>query len=201
MAAPVQERRGRRPAGSDTRGSILAAAREQFAAKGYDGASVRAIARGAGVDPALVHHYFGSKEQTFVAAMELPILPAEMVPRLLAGDPAGLGERVAGFFFATWDDAESRRPFVALLASSASSEQAASMLRSFVSRAIFDRIVSALPPRDDAALRVTLAGSQLVGAAWLRYVVHVEPLASVAREDVVRLVAPVIQSYLVPEGP
>src|SRR5688572_4944269 len=88
---------GRRPGATDTRGEILAAARTEFADNGYDGATIRGIARTAGVDPALVHHYFGGKEQVFVAAMALPFDPAVELPKVLAGDPRQRGERATRF--------------------------------------------------------------------------------------------------------
>lgn len=197
LPAPAPPRRGRRPAGTDTRAQILTAAREEFAAKGYDGASVRGIARCAEVDPALVHHYFGTKEQVFIAAMSLPILPASVVPDLLAGDLDRLGERVARFFFGVWDVPEGRGPFVGLLSSAATSDQAATMLRTFVTRTLLSRFAAGLPEMPERELRVALAASQLIGAAWLRYVVLVEPLASVPVADVVRLVAPAVQHYLI----
>src|SRR5438093_3335369 len=96
-------RRAGRPAGSPpNRGAILAAARDQFATRGYEGATIRAIAGAAAVDPALVHHYFGSKDQLFAAAMELPVSPSQLVPELLAGERAGLGERLLRRFLEVW---------------------------------------------------------------------------------------------------
>jgi AcrR family transcriptional regulator len=89
-------RTGRRPGRSDTRAEILAAARAEFAGRGFEGATVRGIARAAGVDPALVHHYFGSKEKVFLAAMEFPVDPAAVIERVL-GDPESAGEALARF--------------------------------------------------------------------------------------------------------
>ena len=193
---------GRRPGAADTRGEILDAARAEFAARGYDGATMRGIARTAGVDAALVHHYFGGKEQVFVAAMELPFDPAAALPMVLAGDPAQIGERFTRFFLSIWSDADARGPFLALLRSASTSEGAAAMLRSFVEQALLGRVVAQLPPSPDRPLRMTLAASQLLGMALMRYVVQVEPLASASEDDVVALVAPALQRYLtgVPEG-
>jgi len=195
QAGPPRRGPGRRPGATDTRAQILAAARGEFAARGYDGASVRAIARTAEVDPALVHHYFGTKEQVFVAAMELPFEPAALVPQLLAGDVTGLGERIVRFFLSVWGDPAGREPFLALLRSATTNEQAAAMLRGFVAQALLGRIAEALD-LPDRELRVTLAAGQLLGAALLRYVVRVEPLASASDDQVVALVAPAIQRYL-----
>lgn len=188
---------GRRPGAADTRGEILSAARAEFAERGYDGATIRGIARTAGVDAALVHHYFGGgKEQVFVAAMELPFDPGAALPQVLAGDPELLGERFARFFLSIWGEADSRAPFLALLRSASTSESAAAMLRAFVEQALLGRAVAQLPPAPDRSLRMTLAASQLLGMALMRYVVKVEPLASATEDEVVALVAPGLQRYL-----
>ena len=187
---------GRRPGAPDTRAQILAAARECFGQSGYDGTTLRAVARAADVDPALVHHYFaGGKEQLFVEALELPFTPAVAVPDVVGDDLAGVGERVTRFFFWVWGDPERRAPFLALLRSAMSHEQAADMLRGFVTAALLDR-VAAVVPGPDARVRIELAMSQLVGVALLRYVVRAEPLASASEEEVVALVAPTVQRYL-----
>ena len=90
--------RGRRPGSPDTRAAILGAARAGFAELGFRATTIRAVASEAGVDAALVHHYFGTKEQVFVAAMELPFEPGELLPQALAGDPEELRERLARMF-------------------------------------------------------------------------------------------------------
>jgi AcrR family transcriptional regulator len=187
---------GRRPGAADTRGEILTAAREEFAARGYDGATIRGIARAANVDPALVHHYFGGKEQVFVAAMELPFDPSVVLPTLLSGDQTGLAERITRFFLAIWSDADRRAPFLALLRSATTSEAGAAMLRSFVQQALLGRVVASVDGSPDPELRVTLVASHLIGLALVRYVVRVEPLASASDDEVVALVAPMIQRYL-----
>jgi AcrR family transcriptional regulator len=185
-----------RPAGAgDTRQVILDAARAEFAAKGYDAASVRAIARAAGVDPALVHHYFGPKEKVFVAAMDLPIAPGDALPDVLAGGVEGLGERLVRLFLSLWSDPAFRGPMLGMLRSASTGEQGAAMLREFVSGAMLGR-VGAVLEGPDAALRVNLAAAQMVGVVLLRFVVGVEPLASATDEEVVALVAPTLQRYL-----
>ncbi len=194
-AAPQRRGPGRRPGSVDTRGEVLAAAREEFAAKGYDGASVRGIARLAGVDPALVHHYFGSKEKVFVAAMELPFDPAERLPLVLAGDPAELGERLVRMFLGIWADPDIRTPMVGMVRSAFSCEQGAKMLREFVGTALLGRVAQAIGPVDP--LRVQTAAAQMVGVVILRHVVRIEPLASADVEEIVALVAPTVQRYLI----
>jgi AcrR family transcriptional regulator len=186
-------RTGRRAGTSGSREAILAAAREQFASDGYDGATVRGIAAAAGVDPALVRHYFGSKEHLFVEVLALPVDPAEIVPTILSGRPDGVGERLARFFLETWDRPDT--PFTALLRSVATNDQAATMLREFVSREVLG-VIAATLKLDQPQLRAALAGSQLVGLALMRYVLKLEPVASMDREKLIPLVGPTIQRYL-----
>lgn len=195
MSANVRRGPGR-PAddGADRRQAILDAAREQFAEKGYLGASVRGIARQAGVDPALVHHYFGSKEKVFVAAMELPFVPAERLPAVLEGDPDGLAERLARMFLDMWAEPTFRTPMLGLVRSAFTSEQGATMLREFVGSALLGRVAQAAGPVDP--LRVQVAAAQLVGVVILRYVVRLEPIASASEDELVALVAPTLQRYL-----
>ena len=191
---PVTRGPGRRPGGPDTRGQILAAAREEFSRVGYDAATVRAIAAAADVDPALIHHYFGTKEALFVAVMDLPFEPAVALPATLAGDPAGVGERFVRLFLSVWADPVTRAPFLALLRSAMSHERAASMLRGFVRTALLGRAIEHLGVDP---VRVELAAAHLVGVAMMRYVLRLEPLASASEDEVVALVAPAIQRYLV----
>jgi AcrR family transcriptional regulator len=172
----------------------LDSAREQFAAKGYAAASVRAIARGADVDPALVHHYFGTKEQVFVAAMELPFQPGEMLPAALAGDPDGLGERLVRLFLGAWDQPEFRAPMLGMLRSAMTGEQGATMLREFVGSALIGRVAEAVGTVDP--LRVQAAAAQMVGVVILRHVIRLEPLASASVDEVVALIAPAVQRHL-----
>jgi AcrR family transcriptional regulator len=164
-----------------------------FAQSGYDATTIRGIAAAAGVDPALVRHYFGSKEHLFVVALEFPVDPVEFVPRLLDPGIDGLGERIASFFLEAWDT-PGGRPFLALLRSVASNEQAAEALRQFVSREVLSR-VAAILVLDRPQLRAALAASHLIGLAMTRYVVRLEPIASASRDDLARAVGPSIQRY------
>ena len=200
-ASTAAPRRRGRPATDDTedkRAAILAASRVAFAERGYDGASVRAIAAAAGVDPALVHHYFGTKEHLFVEAMHLPIDPAVVLPQIMSGPTEDLGERVIRFFLSVWSNDEARAPFLTLIRSAMTHEQAATMLRQFITRALLRPMAAAVGGAEDAELRAALVGSQLIGVAMLRYVVRVEPLASASHDEIVAHVAPTIQRYLVP---
>jgi AcrR family transcriptional regulator len=191
-------RTGRRPAGADTREAILAAARTGFAEHGFAQTSVRAVAARAGVDPALVHHYFGTKDGLFAAAMELPIDPAAVLPVLLEPGIDDLGERLVRFFLDVWDEPASRERIQAILRSALAHEAAAALLRDAVTRQIIGRVAEAVDA-PDPHLRASLVGSQLVGLGLLRYLVRVEPLASADNEAVVAAVAPTIQRYLTGE--
>ncbi|MCW2504886.1 MAG: transcriptional regulator, TetR family [Actinomycetia bacterium] len=193
-------RTGRRPSGSGTQDAILAAAMTAFTESGYDGATMRGIARAASVDPALVHHYYGTKEELFVAAMQFPIDPAVIIPALLEPGPDGLGERLLRMFLGVWDSPNTISPFLALIRGAMSHEASAAMLREFVGEAIIGRLTAALDV-DRPTLRGTLVGSQLIGLGIARYVIRIEPLASASADEVVAAVAPTLQRYLTAELP
>ncbi|WP_103500298.1 TetR/AcrR family transcriptional regulator [Streptomyces sp. SM14] len=181
----------------DTRQQILTAARDAFAELGYDRTTVRGIARGAVVDPALVHHYFGTKEQVFAAAVADAVAPAVAAVGALPthGDPREIGAAFVGSFVGVWEDPRTRDPLVAMARSALTNDTAAAVVRGFVSDQLISRLAGRLEG-PDAALRVQLAASQLVGAALLRYVLGVEPLASAPAEEVVRRLTPPVQSLL-----
>ena len=187
--------RGRRPGGPDTRGAILAAARESVAHKGFAGTTIRAVAASAGVDAALVHHYFGSKDDLFIAALEIPVDPRQVVPMVFAEGVEGAGERLMRMFLSVWEDPEARLPLIALVRASLGEAGPVNLLREGVLRMIFTPLREILPG-DDAEERVQLVLSQLVGLVVARYVLAVEPLASMPPEDVVAWVAPTVQRYL-----
>ncbi|WP_158888820.1 TetR/AcrR family transcriptional regulator [Amycolatopsis anabasis] len=194
QSAPVK-RRGRRPAGQDTKTALLEAAREVFGEAGYDGATVRAIANRAGVDAAMVNHWFGSKEGLFAqAVLELPFNPAELIETLLDGEPDTLGERIVRTFLTRWD-ATAGGVFPALVRSVASHDQVAHALRDMFLKQIFSRLAGQLGA-DRPELRATLCASQLIGMGMIRYVAKFEPLASTDIETVVTAVAPNLQRYL-----
>lgn len=187
-------RTGRRPGDSGTRDAILDAARTAFAELGYDGATIRAIAARAEVDPALVYHFHDSKEALFTAAMQLPFRPSEVIPSLLHGDPDTLGERLLRFFLGVLDQ-PGISPFVALLRSASSNEQAATMLRQYLTGEVLGRIARSLGT-SQPRLRATLVGSQMAGLAMIRHILRVEPLASADQDTVIACIAPTLQRYL-----
>ncbi len=185
---------GRRPGNSGSRADILRAARESFAASGYERTTIRGIAREASVDPALVHHFFGTKDGLFAAAMELPVDPATAIPRMLSGGVDGLGERLVRFYLGLWES-DAGSAMLTVLRSAVSQDRAAELLRAFIGREVIGRVAGELNA-DFPELRATLVGSQLIGLALVRYIIRVQPLASAAAEDVVAAVAPTIQRYL-----
>lgn len=178
----------------DTRARILEAARSHFGETGYEGATVRGIAAVAGVDPALIAHYFGSKEGVFRAAVEFPMDPAEFIPRLLEPGIDGLGERLVLFFLETFDSAEGA-PMLGLIRSVVSSELAANLLREFVTREVLGRLAAAIKV-DHPQLRASLVATQMVGLAMLRYVIRVRAVERASRAELARWIGPNIQRYL-----
>jgi AcrR family transcriptional regulator len=189
---------GRRPGESGTRAAILEAARAAFAETGYDRATIRGIAAEAGVDPALVIHYFGSKEGLFEAALELPVRPADVFARGAAAGPDQLGATVVRTFLEAWEPPESRVRLQAMLRSAMTNETAMGMIRDLLVREVFGPITQTLGV-PDAQLRATLVGSQFIGLAIMRFVGRVEPLASASIDELVAAVGPTVQRYLTGE--
>lgn len=196
--------RGRRPGGEDTRTTILDAARAEFAEQGYDATSLRGIARRACVDPALVHHYFDGKPALFAEVMDLPVDPSVLIDRVLAGPRERVGAALVETFLDVWDSPAGRQRFQAVVRSASSHDEAARMLREFLTREIFGRIATELTPAVPAdglappQLRAGLAAGQMLGMAMMRYVVAFPEVVEAGREELVELVGPAIQRYLAP---
>jgi AcrR family transcriptional regulator len=185
-----------RPRGkTDTRDVILGAARRLFAAAGYDKTSVRDVAAAAGVDPAMIRHYFGSKAELFRATMDWPFEPADIAARITAGDRGEIGERLTRVFFESWEQPESRAPLLAILRGAATHDESANLVRQFIQGQVYAHIAAALRA-PDAELRIDLAMSQLLGIAYLRHILHVEPVASTPVEDLIKRVTPVVTRHL-----
>jgi AcrR family transcriptional regulator len=181
---------------ADARGAILGAARRAFADRGYDAASLRGIAGAAGVDPALVHHYFGSKQKLFLAAVNAPVDPRDVLVKVVDGDRAEIGQRLVRTFLAVWDGPAGSAG-VALLRSAIGTEWAGKLFREFIVTQIVRRLGPALDlDPADARLRISLVASQIAGLAMARYVLRIEPLASASPETIVVAVAPAVQRYL-----
>jgi AcrR family transcriptional regulator len=197
-----QPRTGRRAGDSGTRAAILDSARRQFAANGYESATIRAIAADASVDPALVHHFYGSKERLFAAAMQLPVVPSEMITAALADGarPPGVsvGEHIARSALTLWEAPGVRESFQGLLRSAVTSEQAAAMLREFLTEAILGPVASVAGQADPggASFRASMVATQMLGLAIARYLLQLDPVATASREQLVAAVGPVIDRYL-----
>lgn len=190
------KRSGRRPGNQDTKSSILEAARRQFAEKGYDQASIRGIAGDAGVDPALVHHYFGTKEKLFLAAMNAPINPGELIPQALAGPRDQAGERLVRLVLRVWDSPAGAAA-LAMFRSAISNEWTARLLREFVITQILRKAVTEMiVDPDEAPMRSNLVATQMAGLLMARYLLKLEPLASAGPEAIVAAIAPNVQRFL-----
>jgi AcrR family transcriptional regulator len=188
-------RTGRRPGASTTREAILEAARRLFAERGYTGATMRAIAAEAGVDAALVVHFFGNKATLLAEAVEWPFDPAVEMPKLLRDGKRNVGRHLVGLMVRTWDEEGTRNPVLTVLRASIVEPQAAEMMGQFLRRRLFGPLLEALGS-DQPELRANLAASQLVGLGLVRYVQHVEPLALAKPTDVIAWYGPTLQRYL-----
>lgn len=188
-------RRGRRPGFSDTRGRIVGAARETFAERGFEGTTIREVASRASVDPALVHHYFGTKEQLFVAAMEFPIDIAAVFAAIAAGPRERIGHRIVVSFVRLWDRPDVRPTLLGVARSATADSVAAAMFRRVLADGPLQAIAS-IVGTPDAPQRVALVGSQLIGLAMVRYVAELEPIASMPPEHLAALVGPTLTRYL-----
>ena len=192
MKQDVTRKRGPRQDGVQAREAILDAARRRFAAQGFEGATMRAIARDAGVDPALVSYYFGSKSGLFVESLQLPVNPGDAIDALLAEGTDDLAARLVTRFLQVWDNPVTGGPIISVLRSASSQPE---LMREFVERQIVPRLSRAIDG-SDAELRATAVATQMLGVAFARYVLRVEPLASAPPEAIVNLVAPALQRYL-----
>jgi AcrR family transcriptional regulator len=188
-------RRGRRPGNEDTRGAILEAAREEFAARGYSATTLRGIARAAEVDPRLVHHYFDGKREIFAASIGVPTDLNVIVGAVAGPGPDGVGDRMVAAFVGVWDQPGMRERMAALLSAVVSDPQTARGVREFVASEVFGAITSALGV-PDGERRASLALSQMLGLAMARYMLAIEPLASLPGPELVALVGPTLQRYL-----
>jgi AcrR family transcriptional regulator len=189
--SPVRKR-GPRQDGVQARAAILDAAREQFAAHGFEGARVRAIARAAGVDPALVSYYFSSKSGLFMESLRLPVNPPDAIEALLADGTDDLGVRLVTRFLEVWDDPVTGAQLISVLRSASSQPE---LMRDFVERQIVPLLAGAIDG-PQAELRATAVAAQMVGLAMSRYVLRVEPIASAPPHEIVTLIGPTVQRYV-----
>lgn len=184
---------GRRGGDSGTRDAILDAARDLFAQVGYDNASLRAIAGAAGVDPALIRHFFGDKENLFATlAADRTTIP-QLIAETLMGDPATAGHRLADTYLRLWEDPTTQPLLLALVRSASTSDKVAAMLRETLMARVPPELIKADP---DRATRIALAGSHLFGLAAARHIIKMPAVADLPHDDLVAQVAPTIQRYL-----
>jgi AcrR family transcriptional regulator len=207
MTPGTPGRPGRRAGASGSREAILHAARGQFGEHGYDGATIRGIAAVAGVDPALVHHFYGSKEMLFVAAMRMPFVPSEAIAAALEASRGerSVGEHMVYSALALWESDAMKNTFLGLLKSAVTSERAAVMLREFFAESILGTIARMSGVRGNAAevrFRLGLVASQMLGLAVTRQVLALPAVAEASRDELAAAIGPSIDRYLTGEiGP
>ena len=188
-------RRGRPRGGTDSRARIIGAAVDEFGEQGYDGATIRSIAARAGVDSALVHHYFGTKADLFAEAVGIPLRPDIDVPGILAGPSEEVGERLIRYVLEAFEQPEVRRRGVMLLRTAIGSRLTTPLLAGFLSRELLTRVARRLDV-DDADLRASLVASQIAGMLIARYVLRLPALAEASVDELVARVGPTVQRYL-----
>lgn len=196
-ALPTPKRRRGRPRGgtTDTRERILAAAAEEFGDLGYDGATTRGIAARAAVDPALLHHYFGSKADLLAATVDIPLRPDRVIPQILAGPREEVGEGIVRFVLEQLEDAHTRKRVVALLRAGLGNRLTTPIIGGFLQRELIDRVAADLDV-PDAQLRASLVGSHMAGLIVARYVVRLPALADASVDELAQRIGPTMQRYL-----
>ena len=198
-AVQSPRRRGR-PAKSaaqaeDTRATIVSAAAREFSRDGYDATSMRGIARTAGVDPALVRHYFDTKADLFAEAIAVPMRPDQIVKRALSGPRDDIGVNLVRYMVETLDKPGASDRVLRMMHTALGQEFAARMMRQFVMREVLKQIAKELG-EEDSELRASFAATQVVGLLVARYGIKIQPLASAAPEEVVARIGPVVQWHL-----
>ena len=193
----VKRTRGRPPAGdaADRRTAILDAARAQFAAQGFGGTSMRAIARDAGVDVSLISHYFGDKAGLLVATMELPVNPIEKIASVIEDGPEGMAERLLRTFLSSWDP--HRDVFSSMYRTTLGTGDSQAPMLQLARNILITSLLKVLEG-DDRDLRASLIASQLIGMATMRYVVQLPALVDAPIDEVVRVYAPGMQTLITP---
>lgn len=188
-------RRGRPKGVSDSRERIIAAAVDEFGEQGYDGSTIRSIAARAGVDSALVHHYFGTKADLFAEAVGIPLRPDIDVPAIVAGPRDEVGERLVRYVLEAFEQPEVRRRGIMLLRTALGSRLTTPLLAGFLSRELIGRIARSLGT-EDAELRASLVASQIAGMLIARYLLRLPALAAAPVDELVGRVGPTVQRYL-----
>ena len=198
MPPPAQttKKRGRRQGGPVSRDAVLSSAKQRFADQGYDKTTLRQIATDAHVDASMVLYLFGSKSDLFREAMKLIIDPERLVDAIAVGGDADLGTRLVRTYLGIWDDPDTGASMVAMLASATSNPDANQAFRDFMREYVLTAVSGALGGGPDTRMRAVLAATNMIGTAFLRYIMRVGPLAEVSTEEAVRMIAPSVQRYL-----
>lgn len=186
---------GRRAGAPDTKAQIISAARSEFASKGYDGTSMRAVARAAGVDPALIHHYFDGKEGLFLAALEVPFDPRPELARVLVGPREEMGAKLVELVLWLWDDPERQEQLMTLMRSALTTAEGTQLIKDGVLRTIMTEVAAHVPMADPAT-HLPLVITQTGGLILTRYIVRLEPVASMPAEELVAIYGPIVQRFL-----
>jgi len=200
VSEAVERRRRGRPRkgerdGASTRTAILKAASEEFAERGYEAASLRAIARRAGVDSALVHHYFDDKADLFASSLEAPLRPDRLIASVLAGPRDDVGATIVRLLLLSLEDPKAQARVVTILRTALSSAPGSRMLKEFLSREIFSRLATA-SAAEDADLRANLAASQIVGLMMTRFVLKLDHVADASVDELAQRIGPVLNWHL-----
>lgn len=196
-AVPARKRPRGRPRGgeSDTRERIIAAAIEEFSEHGYDAATMRGIAARAGVDAALLHHYFGTKADLFGETVDAPMRPDIDIPAILTGPHDELGERIVRYVLEVWEQPEQRKRGVLLLRAGLGNRLTTPLLAGFLSRELLGRIAASLEG-PDVELRASLVATQVAGLLIGRYILQLPALVGASVDELVVRVGATVQNYL-----
>jgi AcrR family transcriptional regulator len=187
--------RGRRPGRSDTRDQILSSARSRFLTVGYEAATMRSIAADAGVDVALISYFYGSKRGLFAAAMALPVNPVDVLSAVLEGDLDTLPERILAALLQTWDDPDTGEPLRVLARAAIADADLGRLVADAIGTEVIGRVAARIGGRG-ATGRATAFVTQTAGLIMSRYLIRIEPLASMPAERAVRLLAPTLRVTL-----
>ncbi|MFJ6636987.1 TetR family transcriptional regulator [Streptomyces sp. NPDC091376] len=177
-----------------TRAAILEAARERFAADGYERATIRAIAKDAGIDPSMVMRYYGNKEGLFIAASEIDL----RLPELGAAPGRNVGAVLVSHFLDRWEDDE---VLTAMLRVGVTNTAGAERMRQVFRSQLLPVAAGVCPVPEEVPRRAALAGSQILGMALARYVLRIPPAVDMTKDEVIAWLAPTIQRYLTAEKP
>ncbi|HVX71114.1 MAG TPA: TetR family transcriptional regulator [Mycobacteriales bacterium] len=189
-------RAGRRPGPTQTKDAIVTAARAQFAERGYGATTIRSVAADAGVNPALVHHYFGTKDRLFLEVLQWPLDPIELVTDLLASGPCSrFPRRFTAAFIAAWRDPATGPALQAMARRAIGDPDSAALMRNLVENLLLPRFAQILGVPE---ANVAAAISHLLGLMLAATVLRVAPLATATDEELVELVSPAVARYLKP---